>query len=82
MIFAHNLGGFDGYFIFKALLLQLGIDKAQCVIDKEHDFIQMTAQLKKIELVFKDSYRLFGVSLDNLCYNFGVGGKASPYQSQ
>lgn len=83
VIFVHNLGGFDGYFIFKALLMQLGKDNVDSVIDKEHDFIQITANLdlgdKKIQLIFKDSYRLFGVSLEQLCNNFGVEGKISKY---
>jgi DNA polymerase type B, organellar and viral len=82
VIFAHNLGGFDGYFILKALLLQFGLGGADVVIDKDHDFIQILGKLKDVELIFKDSYRVFGVSLNNLCYNFGVEGKISTYNQQ
>ena len=83
VIFLHNLGGFDGDFILKALLLQFGKDCVQSMMDKEHHFIQIEAQVMKGGeqklLVFKDSLRLFDVTLEKLCENFGVKGKISPY---
>ena len=79
VIFAHNLGGFDGDFILKALLLIFGKDNVESMLDKEHKFIMITAKVNKVRLVFKDSKRLFNVSLEDLCQNFQVPGKISKY---
>jgi len=79
-IFIHNLGSFDGYFLYKYLLLLESENsdnfyKIGSIIDKQHKFIEIS--LDKIK--FRDSYRIFGVSLDKLCDNFGVKGKTSKY---
>ena len=71
-IFAHNLGGFDGYFIIKALSQYLG-DSAihiHTLIDKQHKFITIKYSTKKVNFEFRDSHRLTGLSLDNLCKTF------------
>jgi hypothetical protein len=49
------------------------------MLDKEHKFIMITAKVNKVRLVFKDSKRLFNVSLEDLCQNFQVPGKISKY---
>ncbi len=64
-------------------MLQLGKDNVQNMMDADRKFIQINAQITrggiKMNIVFKDSQRLFGVSLDKLCENFGVAGKLSKY---
>jgi hypothetical protein len=79
--FIHNLGSFDGYFLYKYLLNiedYNSVSGADSIIDKQNKFIQIS--LNKIN--FKDSYRIFGVSLDKLCKNFGVEGKISKYNPE
>jgi hypothetical protein len=43
VIFSHNLGSFDGYFLFKGLLELPGvnIDKVNSIIDDLHRFINI-----------------------------------------
>ena len=95
-IFVHNLGGFDGIFIHKALVEIYGT-KITCLLDDSNKYVSITykgevidtskgkklteAQLKenKYTIEFKDSCRLFPVSLDLLCKVFKVEGKASKY---
>ena len=74
IVFAHNLGGFDGYFIYKGLL-DLNYPNVETVVDQHNNFIL----IKYGNIVFKDSYRIFPVSLNELCYNFGIQGKLSQY---
>jgi hypothetical protein len=77
------LGGFDGNFIVKGLMLQLGKDNVQNMMDADRKFIQINAQITigevKMNIVFKDSMRVFNISLEGLCKNFGVAGKLSKY---
>ena len=83
VVFIHNLGGFDGNFIVKGLMLQLGKDNVQNMMDADRKFIQINAQITigevKMNIVFKDSMRVFNISLEGLCKNFGVAGKLSKY---
>lgn len=79
IIFSHNLGSFDGNFIFKGWIHLFDRHSIHSVIDKEHDFIQIIANINNIQLIFKDSLRIFNVSLDDLCKEFGVKGKKSSY---
>ena len=74
IVFAHNLGGFDGYFIYKGLL-DINYPNVETVVDQHNNFIL----IKYGNIVFKDSYRIFPVSLNELCYNFGIKGKLSQY---
>lgn len=79
VIFAHNLGGFDGLFLFRGLLKVVdNIKEITTLIDQHNKFIL----IKYKNIVFKDSYRVFAVSLEDLCKNFGVGGKLSKYDEK
>lgn len=81
VIFSHNLGSFDGYFIFKGLLELPGvnIDKVSSIIDELHKFISININWKETSIIFKDSLRVFPVSLKELCKTFEVEGKLFPY---
>jgi len=88
-IFAHNLGSFDGYFLYKQLSLFVNNNPISaeeegtirmnsdisCLLDKHKKFIT----IKYRGVTFKDSYRLFPVSLENLCKITGVRGKTTKY---
>lgn len=93
-IFVHNLGAFDGYFIYKGLINLLGhdADKVSTLIDAHNKFIIISYKyhwLRTLDpktdkdrwttIKFIDSYRIFPVSLNDLCKNFGVEGKVSNY---
>jgi hypothetical protein len=82
VIFMHNLGAFDGFFIFQALINLFDRKDSQTIIDKEHDFIQITAKINNIQLVWKDSLRIFDVKLDELCQTFEVKGKLTKYNTK
>jgi DNA polymerase type B, organellar and viral len=81
VIFSHNLGSFDGYFIFKGLLElpEIDISKVNSIIDDFHKFISIEIFWKDSKFIFKDSLRIFPVSLQQLCSLFGVEGKSHPY---
>jgi hypothetical protein len=80
-IFTHNLGSFDGYFIFKNLLNlpEVDIDCVNSIIDNRNKFISIDLKWKNINCCFKDSMRIFPISLNDLCDNFGVYGKLVKY---
>lgn len=46
VIFSHNLGGFDGFFLFQGLLNNLDRKNIHTIIDKDNNFIQITATIK------------------------------------
>jgi hypothetical protein len=80
-IFAHNLGSFDGYFIFNGLMMCYNPDHISSIIDHSNAFIAIQhLDIPKIE--FKDSLRVFPISLNNLCKMFCVEGKLTPYNSK
>ena len=81
IIFSHNLGSFDGYFIFKGLLElpEIDINKVNSIIDDFHRFISIDLVWKDSKFIFKDSLRIFPVSLQQLCSLFGVEGKTHHY---
>jgi hypothetical protein len=81
VIFSHNLGSFDGYFLFKGLLElpDINIDKVNSVIDDLHRFISIDIVYKDTKLIFKDSLRIFPISLQELTNIFEVEGKLHPY---
>lgn len=105
IIFAHNLGGFDGIFIHKQLVELYG-NKTECLIDDSNKYIAITYNGQVIDtslpenqdkiknwsqiehkqnsykIEFKDSCRLFPVTLDQLCEVFGVKGKISKYNTE
>ena len=77
-IFAHNLGGFDGYFLYKALLNHYNPDHVSSLIDDTNSFISI--KNNDVPLIeWKDSLRIFPISLDKLCKMFLVEGKITPY---
>jgi hypothetical protein len=77
-IFAHNLGNFDGYFLYKGLMQCFKPDHVTCIIDESNSFISI--QHLDVPLIeWKDSLRVFPISLDKLCKMFGVDGKTNSY---
>ena len=84
IIFSHNLGSFDGYFIFKGLLGLPGvnIDKVNSIIDDLQRFISIDIAWKESKFIFKDSIRIFPISLQQLCNTFEVEGKLFPYNPE
>lgn len=80
-IFVHNLGSFDGYFIYKGLT-KLFPAFISTIIDNNNKFIQITFKYKKLKINWKDSYRIYPVSLDDLCKTFNVEGKLSKYDNR
>ena len=80
-IFAHNLGGFDGYFLYKALLNHYSPEHISSLIDETNSFISI--KNNDVPLIeWKDSLRIFPISLDKLCKMFLVEGKTTPYNSK
>ena len=88
-IFAHNLGSFDGYFIYKQLSLFV---KNNPISDEEEGTMRMNSDISTLldkhkkfitikyrGITFKDSYRLFPVSLANLCKITNTKGKIAAY---
>ena len=91
--YADNLGAFDGYFIYKGLINLLGndADKVSTLIDAHNKFIIISYRYHWVDdkdrdvwttIKFIDSYRIFPVSLNDLCKNFGVDGKISTYNPE
>jgi len=79
-IFVHNLGSFDGLFIYKAISNQYDPSKVSTIIDDKNKFIKIQLKLRNdFNIVWKDSYRIFPVSLNSLCEVFKVSGKTSKY---
>jgi len=80
-IFMHNLGSFDGLFLIKGLLLNNICDyhKVHSLLDQQKEFIQIETEINNIKIVWKDSHRIFPVSLNSLCEVFKVSGKTSKY---
>lgn len=84
VIFSHNLGSFDGYFIFKGLLglPNINLDKVNSIIDDFHRFINIDIIFKDSKFIFKDSIRIFPISLQDLCDIFDVEGKLHAYNPE
>lgn len=80
-VFLHNLGNFDGYYILTGLLNMKGVkkDDIKTIIDSDKNYVQITFKGLNFDLVFKDSLRMFDVSLDDLCKHMNVRGKTSKY---
>jgi hypothetical protein len=76
----HNLGSFDGLFLFKALFGYFAPAKIKPLMDAEHKFIHIQAEYPNgCKIEWRDSFRIFPVGLNDLCANFGVEGKAGEY---
>ena len=80
-IFIHNLGDFDGIFLFKALSNHYSPDSLNTIIDPQNRFITITLKLQSTVLTFKDSLRVFPISLQELCKIFNVDGKTNKYKA-
>jgi hypothetical protein len=78
-IFVHNLGNFDGYFIYKGLSEQMEPKFVNTIIDNHNRFITIQMKNKINQIKWLDSYRIFSVSLNELCEVFNVDGKLSKY---
>ena len=85
-IFIHNLGSFDGLFLYKALAkYDSKPELVSTIIDDKNKFIQISLNLNLknknlYTITWKDSYRLFSVSLNDLCSVFKVEDKISKYE--
>ena len=82
IIFMHNLGSFDGLFLYQGLLDNdmLKPSDVKSMIDKHNEFIQIEAMINGILFTWRDSYRVFNVSLNKLCDVFNLSeGKLHPY---
>ena len=80
-IFVHNLGSFDGIFLYKALSNFYKPSQLETIIDDKNKFIIITLKLSNYKIIFKDSYRIFPISLNELCKVFTVEGKISTYNT-
>jgi DNA polymerase type B, organellar and viral len=78
----HNLGKFDGSFLIKGLMYAVDYNLVNTLIDNQHKFITISAPLKDVKIVMRDSKRIFPVSLQELCEVFKVKGKFSKYNSE
>ena len=78
--FVHNLGSFDGLFLYKAISLQFKPDQVKTIIDHHNKFITISLNLENGNTItWLDSYRIFPVSLKDLCKTFKVEGKSQNY---
>ena len=85
IIFTHNLGSFDGYFIYKALSNYFtdNPEIVSTIIDNQNKFITIKVNLDNNKNIkWLDSYRIFPLSLDDLCKMFKVEGKISKYDER
>jgi hypothetical protein len=57
-------------------------EEVNCIVDPQNKFIQITLELKNLKIVFKDSYRIFPVSLKDLCNILSLQGKTSTYKPE
>lgn len=81
VIFAHNLGKFDGVEIFKGILNHYNPKHVNSIIDDTNTFISISHTNFPI-IEFKDSLRIFPFSLNELCKLFLVEGKLMSYDSR
>jgi hypothetical protein len=70
VIYMHNLGSFDGYFLFPGLLQFYAPEQVESLIDKDNNFIQIALNDKDVSYIWKDSFRLFPISLKELAKTF------------
>lgn len=57
-------------------------EEVSCLIDTHNKFIQISLKIKNLKIVFKDSYRIFPVSLNDLCKILSLQGKSSVYKEE
>ena len=80
--FAHNLGSFDGYFLYKNISRLVAPENVDTIIDAHNKFIMIKVVYKEKAFTWRDSYRIFPVSLEDLAKNFNVQGKISKYDER
>jgi hypothetical protein len=72
VIFAHNMGNFDGYFVLNGLLKNLN-KKVELLVDDQNSLIYMSFKNDKNKTIsFKDSFRLLPDNLNNLSKIYDV----------
>jgi hypothetical protein len=81
-IFVHNLGGFDGLLLYKAMSLYYDPQLVKTIVDDKQKFIKIELKCNFGTVKWLDSYRIFQVSLDDFCNNFSVKGKISKYNPE
>ena len=81
-VFVHNLGNFDGLFIYKFLASKYGNNNLKAILDDSNKFICISVKISNIEIIFKDSLRIFPCSLEELSKIFSVQGKIGSYRSE
>jgi len=83
IFFVHNLGSFDGLFLYKAISLHFKPNQVKTIIDHHNKFISINLTLDNGNTItWLDSYRIFPVSLKDLCKTFKVEGKSQEYNSK
>lgn len=89
-VLVHNLGAFDGYFIYKYASILFGPTYVNSLIDPQNRFITIditfedpeitdSTELKFNKIKFKDSMRQFPIGLDDFCKIYNVDGKLSKF---
>lgn len=81
-VFVHNLGKFDGLFIFKHLLSHYNKEFIKPIIDQHNSFVSLSIKLDHLEIRFLDSMRIFPCSLNELTKTFKVEGKINSYKAE
>jgi len=85
-IFAHNLGDFDGYFLYKGLMNHYNPENVSSIIDESNSFISiklLSGINTGLMFEWKDSLRIYPkLSLNKFCQLFGVDGKLIAYNSK
>jgi len=80
VIFTHNLGSFDGYFLYRGLMSYSKPEHISSIIDERNVFISISCNSFGELIEWKDSLRIFPkLSLDKLCQMFVVEGKLTSY---
>jgi len=80
-IFIHNLGYFDGFFLYK-YLSSFYPQSVKTLIDDLNRFIIIEWKIDKIKIKFLDSFRILPASLNELADKFDVKGKLHPYKNE
>ena len=80
IVFVHNLGGFDGIFLHK--FVSKLFDNVEAIIDESSKYILIKVIFQDKIFIFKDSYRIFPVGLNDLCKVFNTEGKLESYNPE
>ena len=81
-VFVHNLGSFDGIFLYKYLVNKYSEKNVKTILDDNNRFICVSVKLSKVEVTFKDSLRIFPCSLEELANIFSIEGKLGCYKPE